>query len=152
MGVLERVRRKREDPESLVSIEDREKDTFKEVVQACMWALDGCKGRMPEGVEGKVGFVREKLGRGTFACVVGVGGGRVGGGGGGGGDAGGGRGAGPLGGREKSRERRRSSVGGYQGGGWGGDMRGGDVRGGGAWQTGARDGWSDGATAGAGWR
>lgn len=121
MGVLERLRQnKNEDP---VRINKQETELYGEVAKACVWALDGCRGKMPEGVEEKVKYVREKLRRGTFCYVSGM----V-------------KEKGKDKERSRSRQRGRSrEVRGSQGRqtGWG-------VQGG--------KGWSDGgATAGAGW-
>lgn len=68
MGVLERVRQDKGMPR----IEDEERGMWKEVVKACGVALDGCKGRLPKGVDEKVGFVREKLARGTWGYALGA--------------------------------------------------------------------------------
>lgn len=51
------------------------------VRKACEWAFSEAKSGMPKGVGEKVKFVREKLGAGTWGCVMG--GGKGGGGGGG---------------------------------------------------------------------
>ncbi|KAF2647503.1 hypothetical protein K491DRAFT_558088, partial [Lophiostoma macrostomum CBS 122681] len=63
MGVLECVRRKKGEPQSALQ---REREMWEEVVKACCWALDGCKGRLPRGVEEKVGFVERNLRQGTW--------------------------------------------------------------------------------------
>lgn len=68
MGVLQRLMQGKES----TRVNKVEAEMFAEVSKACKWALDGCKGKMPEGVEGKVRFVREKLGSGTFCHVAGL--------------------------------------------------------------------------------
>ncbi|KAF2443680.1 hypothetical protein P171DRAFT_362683 [Karstenula rhodostoma CBS 690.94] len=68
MGVLERLRRDKD----VVRINKKETELYGEVARACGWALDGCRGKMPEGVEGKVKFVREKVRKGTFCYVSGL--------------------------------------------------------------------------------
>ncbi|PSN60210.1 hypothetical protein BS50DRAFT_604785 [Corynespora cassiicola Philippines] len=68
MGVLERVRTGRAEPK----ISEEFKESWKEVVCVVEWGMEGCKGRMPKGVEGKVGFVGEKVRAGTWGFVVGA--------------------------------------------------------------------------------
>ncbi|KAL1601537.1 hypothetical protein SLS60_006452 [Paraconiothyrium brasiliense] len=68
MGVLERIRRDKEAPK----IYKVETELFAEVAKACKWALEGCNGKMPEGVQEKVKFVEEKLDGGTFCYVAGL--------------------------------------------------------------------------------
>lgn len=51
---------------------EEEKKVWKEVVKACEWALGGCEGKMPEGVEGKVAYVRKKLKEGVCSYLAGV--------------------------------------------------------------------------------
>lgn len=75
LAVLERVRQERGDP----VLGARERNMWRAVREACVWALDGGGGgggttaaaaRWPEGVAEKIGFVREKLGRGTWGGVL----------------------------------------------------------------------------------
>ncbi|KAJ4348022.1 uncharacterized protein N0V89_009394 [Didymosphaeria variabile] len=118
MGVLERVRRDKDGPK----IYKVETELFGEVAKACAWALEGCKGKMPEGVEEKVKFVGEKLASGTFCYVAGL---------------------------VKKSKQGGKGGGQMQGAGWGGQQKqdwqtGQAVQDGGGWQSGA-------ATAGAGW-
>jgi hypothetical protein len=44
---------------------------WEEVVRACCWALEQCRGRLPRGVEEKVVFVERGLRQGTWAWVLG---------------------------------------------------------------------------------
>lgn len=67
MGVTERVRQERGNPR----FSSEEREVWHEVVEACCWALDGCKGKCPEGVEEKLAFVRERLEGGIWARSVG---------------------------------------------------------------------------------
>lgn len=69
MAVLERVRQSKGNPE----ISAEQKGMWKDVVKACEWAMDASMGRMSSGVKEKVGFVREKLRKGTWGFAVGVG-------------------------------------------------------------------------------
>ena len=121
MGVLERLRR--DEDGNGVKIDRRETEMYGEVSKACLWALEGCWGKMPDGIEEKVKFVGEKVSRGTFCYVAGL----V-------------KGVEGQGQRQRGRSR---SAGAWQGGqtGWGGQD--GAVQGG--------TGWSGGPTAGAGW-
>ncbi|KAF2128975.1 hypothetical protein P153DRAFT_317463, partial [Dothidotthia symphoricarpi CBS 119687] len=65
MGVLERVRLAKGMP----TLSPAERSAWKEVEKACSWAIKGC-GKLPKGVDEKVKFVLEKLGRGTWGFVV----------------------------------------------------------------------------------
>jgi hypothetical protein len=47
-----------------------EKEMWEEAMKAIEWALVGCKGKMPKGVEEKVEYVERNLKTGTFACAV----------------------------------------------------------------------------------
>ncbi|OAL01862.1 hypothetical protein IQ06DRAFT_272788 [Phaeosphaeriaceae sp. SRC1lsM3a] len=68
MAVLERVRQEKGNP-----VLGREvRDMWSNVRKACTAALSESKGKMPKEVERKVGFVREKMDKGTWACVVGA--------------------------------------------------------------------------------
>ncbi|KAF2471245.1 uncharacterized protein BDR25DRAFT_172129, partial [Lindgomyces ingoldianus] len=44
-----------------VKVEKEVKEAWVEMKTACLWALDGCKGRLPKGMEEKVRYVGEKL-------------------------------------------------------------------------------------------
>jgi len=71
MAVLELVRQEKGNP--LLGKEERE--MWGAVVEACKWAIGGCRGKMPGDVEKKVGFVREKLEGGVWGFAVSGGGG-----------------------------------------------------------------------------
>ncbi|KAH7411897.1 hypothetical protein DE146DRAFT_602963 [Phaeosphaeria sp. MPI-PUGE-AT-0046c] len=67
MAVLERVRQEKGNP-----VLGREvRDMWSNGSKACAAALHESRGKMPKDVERKVGFVKEKLEKGTWACVVG---------------------------------------------------------------------------------
>ena len=68
MGVLERVRQEHGNP----TFSSNEKQMWKDVVKACSWALEGCKGKMPDKIAEKVKFVQDKLTKGTWGYVVGA--------------------------------------------------------------------------------
>ncbi|KAF2878537.1 hypothetical protein BDV95DRAFT_478940 [Massariosphaeria phaeospora] len=73
MAVLERVRQEKGMPR----ITDEQRGMWSEVGAAVNWAVgeQGLRGKsLPEGVLGKVGFVTEKVGRGTWGFVLGLGG------------------------------------------------------------------------------
>lgn len=74
MAVLERVRQEKGNPE----FEHEDRAMWKAVVKACMYALENSKGKMPKSVEEKVGFVKEKLKKGTWGFAMGVTGGEGG--------------------------------------------------------------------------
>lgn len=88
MGVLERLRQEKGVPPRP---RDADREVWREVGKACKWAIEGCEGRLPEGVGEKVKFVGEKVEGGTYGYAVGLAGvkkgtiGARGGGGGGGG-------------------------------------------------------------------
>jgi hypothetical protein len=63
MAVLERVRQEKGDP----VVGEAEKRMWSVVKKAVLWALES---RLPEGVGEKVGFVKEKMERGTWAVAV----------------------------------------------------------------------------------
>ncbi|KAI8943567.1 hypothetical protein NX059_001564 [Plenodomus lindquistii] len=66
MAVLERVRQEHGNP----VLGDKEKSMWKGVVKACGWALEGCGDKCPSGVEEKMGFVKDKLGEGTWGSAL----------------------------------------------------------------------------------
>lgn len=68
VGVLHLVQGAKEE-EPVIGAE--EKAMWEDVVKACNWALDGCKGKLPNGVEEKIGYVQRMLKQGTFAWAVG---------------------------------------------------------------------------------
>ena len=68
MAVLERVRQEKGNPQ----LSDTERATWKAVVKACLWAIDGCTGKMPKGVDDKVKFVKQKLKEGTWGFALGA--------------------------------------------------------------------------------
>lgn len=68
MAVLQRVRQERGNP----TFGAHEKTMWKDVVKACSWALNGCEGKMPGGIAGKVEFVKAKLTKGTWGYIVGA--------------------------------------------------------------------------------
>lgn len=49
-----------------------EKAAWAEVRKACLWALEGCKGKLPNGVEDKVAFVERMLKAGTWTWCLGL--------------------------------------------------------------------------------
>ncbi|KAH8716948.1 hypothetical protein GQ44DRAFT_395418 [Phaeosphaeriaceae sp. PMI808] len=67
MAVLECVRQEKGNP----TFDSEEREMWKAVTQACLWAFKECKGKVPDGVDGKVRFVKEKLTKGTWAQVIG---------------------------------------------------------------------------------
>ncbi|KAH6642610.1 hypothetical protein C7974DRAFT_285464, partial [Boeremia exigua] len=66
MGVLERVRQEHGNP----VFSTYEKQAWKDVVQACSWALDKCETKMPRDIGKRVKFVLDKLTKGTWGYVV----------------------------------------------------------------------------------
>ncbi|KAL1795795.1 hypothetical protein ACET3X_006019 [Alternaria dauci] len=67
MAVLELVRQEKGDP----VLNDTEKVMWDAVVKACEWAIEGCdESSMPKGVAQKVGFVTEKLRKGTWGFAL----------------------------------------------------------------------------------
>lgn len=68
MAVLECVRQEKGNPE----VGGLEKDEWKDLVKACLWALNRCKGKMPKDVADKVKFLRNKLEGGLWSFVLGV--------------------------------------------------------------------------------
>jgi len=68
MGVLSRVVQDKGMPQ----VGAAEKEMWEEVGNACCWAIDGCKGKMPKGVVDKVDFVSKKIKEGTWASSLGL--------------------------------------------------------------------------------
>lgn len=66
MAVLERVRQEHGNP----VLSKKERDMWKEVVKACVWALEGCGNKCPSGVEEKMVYVRGKLKEGTWGSAL----------------------------------------------------------------------------------
>ena len=66
LAVLECVRQEHGNP----VLGEREKHMWRAVGKACAWALDGSKGKCPEGVADKTKFVREKLTKGTWGSAL----------------------------------------------------------------------------------
>ncbi|KAH4178171.1 hypothetical protein HBH43_041360 [Parastagonospora nodorum] len=66
MAVLERVRQEKGNPD----LASGEAEMWAAVRKACEWAFNEAKSGMPKGVGEKVKFVREKLGKGTWGCVM----------------------------------------------------------------------------------
>jgi hypothetical protein len=67
MAVLERVRQEKGNPE----LAEEEREMWASVRGGVDWALKEAKGKMPESIEAKVKFVREKLTKGTWGAVMG---------------------------------------------------------------------------------
>jgi hypothetical protein len=77
MGVLECVRLRQvqhkgaSTSQTQIPTSEGESAMWEEVVRACCWALEQCRGRLPRGVEEKVVFVERGLRQGTWAWVLG---------------------------------------------------------------------------------
>lgn len=70
MGVLESVRKVKS--KDACKISKTEGELWAEVVKVCIGAIDKCKGKMPDKVEGRVKYVREKLSGGSFSYSAGI--------------------------------------------------------------------------------
>jgi hypothetical protein len=66
MAVLTSVMKDRAPPR----FGDVERAAWDEVGTACCWALEGCKGRCPKGVEGKIKYVVEQLRGGRYKRTI----------------------------------------------------------------------------------
>lgn len=73
MGVVEYLRREKEKQGVTLRVNKGEKEVWSEVLKACKWAVGQCHGKMPEGVETKVGYVGKNFGGGTYTSTVGMG-------------------------------------------------------------------------------
>jgi hypothetical protein len=73
MGVVECLRREKEKQGVTLRVNKGEKEVWSEVLKACKWAVGQCHGKMPEGVETKVGYVGKNFGGGTYTSTVGMG-------------------------------------------------------------------------------
>lgn len=49
-----------------------EKEMWREIVKVCTWALEGCKGKLPKGVEEKVKLVEGRLKEGSWSWILGL--------------------------------------------------------------------------------
>jgi hypothetical protein len=66
IGVLQMVGMKKGPP----VIGKEEKARWDDAAKACTWALEGCNGKLPDGVEEKVKFVEEMLKYGTWSWAL----------------------------------------------------------------------------------
>ena len=66
MAVLTSVMKDRSPPR----FGDTERVRWKAVGKACCWALEGCEGKCPKGVDGKIKYVVEQLKGGSYKRVV----------------------------------------------------------------------------------